>query len=365
MRDGSLWAVPFDLATQQINGSEVMLIEKIDSPPLTSTYTLSGKGDLIYLEGELVADGAPRSTLSWVDRSGVETPLEMEAMPFAAPELSPDGNRVALALLAQQSTDIWSYELARGTLSRITFSNNAHSPLWSPDGARIIYSTPAGPESINANGIGEVEKLASSLPSNLGTFFPTAITPDASDILTYVGGGNARAIYRLRQTPEQTTMTPLLNAPEYVETAAALSPDGRWLAYVTNETGQDEVYVRPYPDIDGGKWQISTNGGISPRWSSANGELFYRNPRGNLVETYAVAITNDEQFSAAIPELLFSSRHYALASNSYMVTADGQRFLMMRPATSSTATGAIVDTNLILVENFAEEVRRLVPADPI
>ncbi len=146
--------------------------------------------------------------------------------------------------------------------------------------------------------------------------------------------------------------------------AAALSPDGHWLAYVSDETGQDEVYVRPYPDIDSGKWRISTAGGGSPRWATDTGELFYRNPTDSLVETYSVAISADGQFSAAIPELLFSSEYAEQVSNSYMVAADGQRFLMMRPEFASNRTGAMVDTNLVLVENFAEELRRLVPADP-
>jgi len=363
MREGSLWAVPFDLGALQINGNEVMLIENIESLRVATTYTVSDDGDLIYLEGGLV-DNSQRSTFSWVDRSGAESPIEMEPMRFAAPELSPDDNRVAVVIGTLQETDVWSYELARGTLSRITFSGVAHSPLWSPAGDRIIYSTPTGPESIGASGIGAAGQLATIVPEAGGVFFPTTITPDSTDILTYVGGGSARAIYRFRQTPEQTTVTPLLNSPEYLETAPAISPDGRWLAYVSRETGQDEVYVRPYPDINSGKWQISTGGGISPRWAAGTGELFYRNRTDNLVETYAVSIAEGGQFSAAIPELLFSSAHYALGANSYMVAADGQRFLMMRPDSSAAVFGTTLDTDLILVENFAEEVRRLVPADP-
>ena len=115
MRDGSLWAVPFNLGALQINGSEVMLIENIESLAIASTYTLSDNGDLIYLEGDETDRGFPKSTLSWVDRSGVETPIEMEPLAFTAPELSPDDSRVALVIVGEQGTDIWSYELARST----------------------------------------------------------------------------------------------------------------------------------------------------------------------------------------------------------------------------------------------------------
>tara|TARA_R110002167_G_scaffold13915_2_gene57098 strand:- start:3151 stop:5313 length:2163 start_codon:yes stop_codon:yes gene_type:complete len=362
MREGSLWAVPFDLEALQINGSEVMLIENIESLNIATTFTVSDEGDLVYLAGGFT-NAAPKSTFSWVDRSGAETPIEMEPMAFTAPELSPDDSRVAVALISPEGTDIWNYELARGTLSRITFSGDANSPLWSPNGDSIIYSRPNGPESMSASGIGTPEQLANIVPEAGGIFFPTTITPDATDILTYVGGGNARAIYRFRQSLEQTTVSPLLDSPEFSESAPAISPDGRWLAYVSRETGQDEVYVRPYPDVDSGKWQISTGGGISPRWAADTGELFYRNSTDNLIETYAVKISEDGQFSAAIPELLFSNDHYALLANSYMVAADGQRFLMMRPDASTSAVGDSVDTNLVLVQNFAEELRRQVPAD--
>ena len=151
--------------------------------------------------------------------------------------------------------DIWSYDLERGTLSRVTFSALVSFPLWSIDGDRLIYGTSMGIRSINSTDLGQVEELTN--PGTLIDFqLPTSITPDGQQILFTQGSEQIQNVHTLNMTPEHQS-TPLINS-EFAERGAAISPDGHWLAYTSNETGRAEVYVRPYPEIETGKWQIST-----------------------------------------------------------------------------------------------------------
>lgn len=143
-----------------------------------------------------------------------------------------------------------------------------------------------------------------------------------------------------------------------------ISPNGRWLAYVTEETGRNEVYLRPWPDIDSNKWQISTGGGGDPRWAADTGELFFRNRTEDGIETWTVTIATEGEFNAGIPELLFISDHlYSGVPGNYSVAADGQRLMMLKPVAEEDLEPVAVDTNLVLIDNFAAELRRRVPAE--
>ena len=371
MRESSLWAVPFDSDNQQISGAEVRLIEGIHGIEGSgaATYTLSSSGDLVYLPGENTESSfLQKSTLSWVDRSGNETSLEMVPQAYRTPRLSPDGNRVALTVyLVGEFSDIWSFELDRGTLSRITFSPHVWSPIWSPDGNRLMYDTSEGIRSINSTGIGKPETLL-TVPSELisGRSL-TAFTADGTELLYSEGGRGpdiitASGIHKLSLAPEHTTSPVIVS--DFIEEGGIISPDGHWLAYVTEETGRNEVYLRPWPDIDSNKWQISTGGGGDPQWAADTGELFFRNRTEDGIETWTVTLATEGEFNASIPELLFTSDHlYFDMPGNYSVAADGQRFMMLKPVAEEDLEPVAIDTNLVLVENFAAELRRRVPAD--
>ena len=153
---------------------------------------------------------------------------------------------------------------------------------------------------------------------------------------------------------------PVLAAPTYSERQADLSPDGRWLAYESDESGRPEIYVRPFPDINAGRWQVSTNGGTEPLWSRDGREIFFRS--GNAF--MAATVETSTSFSAGNPELLFENRYYGGVGNApqggraYDVSVNGSQFLMIKPVEASTAAPRI-----IIVENWVDEVRRLAPTN--
>ena len=288
---------------------------------------------------------------------------------FLWPVLSPDGNRVALTISQYAlglNNELWSYDLERGTLSRITYSNDVWSPLWTADGDRLIYGTPQGIRSINSTGVGQIEELSNITEVTQFAPMPTSISPDGQQLLftNYaLDQGNVQDIHTLNLTPEHQ-FAPLINS-EFTENGAVISPDGRWVAYLSNETGRNELYVRPYPEIETGKWQISTDAGAWPMWSSSGKELFYRNHwvEGDT-QTLVVAIESEPEFSAGTPQLLFTSDH---KNNwgAYAVSDDAQRLLMLKPVVSRTLDQVAIPTNVVLVDNFDEELKRLVPADPL
>lgn len=370
MRSGDLWAVPFKLDAMQINGAEVRVIEAIDGSTTGggATYTLSSSGDLIYLP-EVGGNQIQRrnTILSWVDRTGAETPLEIKPQNYVQPRLSPDGSKVAVVVQAQPSSDIWAYDLVRSTLSRVTYEGLVQSPLWSPTGNELIFTTPTGIRSASVNGIGESEVLLSTPASLADIYVPSTFSPDSMQLVYSLMTGSPTSagpefsdILSLSMAPEHTSSSVI--ATDFIERDAAISPNGLWLAYTSNEAGRDEVFVRPYPDTDNDKHLVSTEGGNHPQWATDTGELFYQNETDAGTETYTVGIAPGSDFVASIPELLFTSDHfyYRFFSN-YSVAADGQRFMMLTAVEG--AEPIAIDTNLVLIDNFAAELIRRVPAD--
>lgn len=368
-RQGDLWAVPFEIETLRVVGPELIIQEDLEGVGTAGmlNYKLSSEGRLVYLVGgnaqQITLTGA-RGIISWVDRDGKETPLEMVPQLIANPRLSPDGSRVAVTVGDRniRGSDIWIYDLTRQTFSRVTFSEDAYGPLWSWDGERIYFSNPGGIHTVNANGIGNIETLlpASALTSG---WLLNSSTADGTMLLLQQDKENdvIDDIQAYDFNREQLT-TPLLDSA-FFEANARISPNGKWLAYVVDETGEFQVYVRPYPDVNSGKWMISRNGGGEPMWAEETGELFYRRRTDDpfQFETYVVSIAEGEAFSAGEPELLFTSDHDYRVPGNYQVSADGQRLLMIKPVERRNLQ-TTYPRNLVLVENFATELRRIAPA---
>jgi len=302
-------------------------------------------------------------TLVWVSRDGEATHLEADHQPgqYASPRVSPDGSRVAVSLAEDPGgggglSDLWVFDLTRGTRSRITFEgNNRFFPVWTHDGTRLTWAD--GITSANrlvwapADGSGPV----STLLEKAGPQFPTDWSPDGQVLAFYESHPETqRDLWVLpmsgNQTPELFLRTP------FQERAATFSPDGRWLAYVSNKSGQDEVYVRPYPG-PGEEHVISTRGGKEPVWSPDGHELFYR----RADEMMVVAVDTAEMFHAGPPTVMFVGR-YDLDNSAgglggvpnYDVAPDGQRFVMVKETTADPP-------QLIVVLNWHQELKARVP----
>jgi eukaryotic-like serine/threonine-protein kinase len=327
--------------------------------PAFANYAVSQDGTLVYATGSATVD---TRALLWVDREGREEPIAAPLRTYTSPRISPDGRKVALNA-RDQDQDIWIWDTVRETLTRLTFDpGQDRFPLWSPDGERIAYSSQrkiGSDVSFNtavdwqaADGTGMPERLAVSL----GQIFPTSFSPDAAAILVYGTNTDSAAnpnddiaIVRLEG---EDGPTPLL-ATTFGERMPDLSPDGHWLAYVSDESGQEEVYVRPFPDINAGRWQVSTGGGTEPLWARDGTELFYRN--GDAL--YTVPIQTDPRFEQGNPQIVFQGRYYAgQGGRAYDVSSDGRRFLMLKQVEDSSAR-----TRIVVVLNWFTELERLAP----
>jgi len=357
--EDGLFAVAFDPDNLTVSGGSVPLVQGVRRASVGLTgvanYDVSQDGTLTYVTGGV---GAVERTLVWVDRAGREAPLGVPPRTYVNPRISPDGTTVALDV-RDQDFDIWTWGLARETLTRLTFDPGEDEfPVWSPDGLRITFSSTRESGSAftsglfwrAADGSGSVERLAESS----GQIFPTSFLPDATGVVAFGTGMGANDDIALIRLEGEDRMTPLLET-DFEESYPQVSPDGRWLVYVSDESGSEEIYVRPFPDIDAGRWQVSTGGGTQPLWARNGRELFYRNGEAMI----AVLVETDPSFAAGNTEVVFEG-DYVLTQGgpNYDVSPDGDRFLMIRPVEDASATPQI-----IVVQNWFEELKRLAPVE--
>jgi Tol biopolymer transport system component len=359
--DGAVLAAPFNQDKLKLTGPAVPLFDGVMTKPFGSAdIAISPSGSLAYVPGMASSAGGV-AELVYVNREGVVTPLNppVSFNPSAnrGLSLSPDGTRIALDVVGVASADIWIKQLPAGPLSRLTFDGIASNrPRWTPDGRSVIYlSTPdSGPPSVwkrRADGSTAAE-LVWRVP---GRQMGEALLSGDGQWLIYriVQADGNRDIYGVR--PRRDTMpTPLLTGP-FMEQGAALSPDGRWLAYTSNESGQDEIFVRPFPNTNAGRWQISTRGGSSALWAHSGRELFFEGANGDFM---VVPITPGATLSPGEPRRLFPLGGALFGSAIvpyYDLTPDDKRFVMVRLAAVNQAPGA---GQLVVVENWLEELRR-------
>jgi serine/threonine-protein kinase len=344
----TLAVVPFDAGTLAVRGQPVTL-----DVPGDAEFAVSDEGTLIY-----TSDIAPApSTLVWVDRQGREEPLGAPPMNYLYPRISPDGRRVALDVVELADRDIWIWDLQRRVLERFTV-DPAGNPLmaWSPDGSRLAFGSDRfGPTTTYwqaADGSGSPERLVEGPRIQM----PVSFTPDNRLLFSEEVPGEGRNIMALRL--DTRAIEPLIRTPTN-ELMAEVSPDGRWVAYDSNESGRFEIYVRPYPDTSRGRWQISTGGGRQPLWSRDGRELFYRDFSGAVM---GARVAPGPTFAAAAVTKILDGRNYTGggsygSSRRFDVARDG-RFLMVKVG----ARDAAASPSLVLVQNWFEELRRLAPA---
>ena len=359
---GTLRAVGFDPDRLELTSNNpVPVVENVNTKTSgAANFSLSGNGSLVYVSGGDAASSGPPRTLVWVDREGREEPLAVESGPYTTPRVSPDGTRVAVDRFDPANWDVWIHDVARRTLSRVTTdSADDNHPLWTLDGERLVFqSNREGARGLfwkAADGTGSTDRLMES--ESPGFVGPAGWSPDGNSLIfgeVLLGTGFDVGVLSM----EGDRQSELLLQTEFAEWAPTVSPDGEWLAYYTDETGQEEVYAQRFPDL-GDKRQISVDGGREPLWSPDGRELFYRSSSGLM----AVPIDTEPTFRAGTPETVFE-QPYALfrGRRNYDISPDGQRFLMIKEGAAGGAPSAPA-AQIVVVENWFGELQRLVPVD--
>jgi serine/threonine protein kinase/Tol biopolymer transport system component len=358
--ENSLLAVPFNLEKLEVEGEPVSLVEGVLDTGGGPQYAISDLGTLIYMPGTAIGTARAQRTLVWLDRKGKEEQLAFKPDDYSDPRISPDGTRVAVAVQPAGKSDIWILDLVRKNMTRLTFDENgASSPQWTLDAQRIIFSSAQGLCWKAADGTGKVETLA-SVPDK--SAYPSSWADDGKTLILIAHG--VSFVDEIGALPmEDDRKYRSLLQEKYNETLPKISPGGRWMAYTSDVSGQYEVYVRPFPELDKGQWQVSTGRGDSPLWSPDGRELFYRN--GDSV--MAVAVQTEAAFKAGIPGTLFRGMYVYVSVGGYDlhtwdISPDGKRFLMMKEAVSAGKPAAAETPRKInIVLNWLEELKQRVP----
>ena len=356
--DGALLAAPFDQDRFELTGPAVPLLEGVMTKAFGAVdLAISASGSLAYVPG-LASSAGGVAELVYVTRAGAATPLDppvtYNPSGNRAISLSPDGARLALDVTSG-SPDIWVKQLPSGPLSRLTFEGNGSSrPTWTADGQSVLYLyTPdSGQSSVwkkRADGSAAAE-LVWRAPN--GPIAEATLSANGEWLIYRVNtqdGG--RDIFGVRPGRD-TVPTPLLTG-RFAEQGAALSPDGKWLAYASNESGRFEIFVRPFPNTGSGRWQISTQGGVAARWSRSGHELYFEGANGDFM---AVPIAPGATFAPGEPRRLFRVSGSFVQSNGvpfYDLTPGDSGFVMVRLAAVSSAPGA---GQIVVVDNWDVEL---------
>jgi serine/threonine protein kinase/Tol biopolymer transport system component len=357
----NLYVVPFDLDTLEATDGPVPIIEG-------ARYfaAISDSGTLVYIPGpQITGTDEARRTLVWVDRAGKEETLSAEPDAYYYPKISPDGSKIALTIRDGENQDIWIWDTVRETMTRLTFYEGQDiQSIWTHDGNRIVFRSARDEGGIYwkaADGTGEVEFLGSA-PDRM--LLPWSWSSDGNTlVMSEVGSVTEIEIGMLSMEGDRAHKR--LLQEDYIEMQPKISPAGRWMAYTSFESGQSEIYVRPFPDVDEGKWQVSKDGGLTPLWSPDGKELFYRGPDGIM----AVSVDSEPTFKLGKSKFLFGDIYVGLAGGGmeghpWDIHPDGKRFLMMKePETTADESTAETPRKIIIVMNWFEELKQRVPVD--
>jgi Tol biopolymer transport system component len=341
VRNGSLFVVGFDPERMEVKGASVPAVEGVmmGASNGDADFAVSEQGTLVFQPGTLTSF---QRNLLWMDRNGKASNITGDTKPYSSPALSPDGKRIALTLEGS-SFDVWVYDLERGTLTKVSFGADDYRPQWSPDGRMIAYdSSKSGAQQVYVkHGVVQGDEIM------------VTSGPENKEFLGWTADGRELVFARLNKdsgwdiyaasVEGDHKVRPLVVGP-FNQLGAHVSPDGKWLAYVSDESGQPEVFVQAMSDPST-RAQISSEGGITPRWSRSGNELFFRSKNRVL----SVKFGSGRAFNPSKPVVLFEDkREWA----GYDVAADG-RFVVARPA-ENRSTG----TQINVVLNWFEEMKR-------
>ena len=358
-----LFALPFDLASLEVSGGPVPVVEGVrrtvsSTDAATVNYGFSDRGTLIYVPGSV----GSRSILALADRNGAVEPLDVPPMSYVSPRLSPDGSSLVVEVSSNEGSGIWVYELEGDTqIRRLTLEGNNIRPIWTPDGERVTFASDReGTPGIYwqpADGSGVPDRLTTAEEGT--AHWPESWSPDGKTLSFAVVSGTESAIWTL--SPDSGTNPEVfVDEPGSRQRVSVFSPDGKWLAYHSNEVGgRAEVYVQPFPKT-GAKHRITQQRGSSPLWSPDGKELLYNNSSGPRL--MGIDITTEPTFTFGNEQVLgmqgfFSPRGGIKA---YDITPDGQRFLMIFPQGGADSTeSSSQQINVVL--NWFEELKERVP----
>jgi len=355
-REGTLYAAPLDHDRLELAGTPAPVLEgvKFDTRNGGAQYAFSESGTLIYRAGGSIEVD---SSLALFDRDGNESPVIEEVRNYGTPRFSPDGRKLAISIFDPDGaeSDIWVHDLDRDTLTRLTFGERKDNhPVWSPDGTTVAFASYREGVMPNlylksADGSGEARRLSTAEEPQ----WPLAFTPDGKYLIYNVWNSETLGDLVVMPLESDEPAKPFLDTP-FWEVSADLSPDGRWLAYNSNESGRSEVYVRPFPKA-AGKWLISTDGGRFPKWSPDGKELFYIDGQrlmGVPVES------RENSFVAGKPQQIASKKFGGPpAARPYDISPDGTRFVVVK---NESAEGVVDQNHLTFVFNWFDEVSRMV-----
>jgi serine/threonine-protein kinase len=365
LKYGTLMAVGFDPERLELKGAPVAMLDNVMqaiNPPSFADETGAGQfsvsedGTLAFVEGGIFP--TPRRDIVWVDRKGRATILPIEAAPYFAPQVSPDGKRIAFHSVRERIREylIWVYDISRQTTTRVTLDGDHAWPIWSPDGKSLAFRAV----------VSSAFHLA-LMPSS-GTATPELLTTSQYTVTpsSWSASAKALAFMETRNSVSQIWILPMegdrkpklfLQTPFSV-THADFSPDGRWITYVSSESGSQEVYVQPYPG-PGEKIRVSPNGGHSPAWAKNGRELFYQ--RGNSpLQTMAVDVETAKTFQSGQPHLLFEGFYGVNGPmRGYDVTPDGEHFVLTGRRAADVPEPPVKQMHIVL--NWTEELKRRVP----
>jgi eukaryotic-like serine/threonine-protein kinase len=360
LREGTLMAAPFDLERLEMRGSALPAVEGV-MQAINATlsqlnsgagqFSLSRSGCLVYVSGGTFPD--PEVELVWVDRRGkVEPMVSFGARPVATPRLSPDGQKLAFFTVGRNS-DLWVYDIPRGTSTKLTSEGRVTSVDWTPDGTRLTFGfSKAGVFNIYWmpwDGSRPMEQLTKSEHFQL----PASWSPDGQ-VLSFIDFSSTKSLGIWMFRKDNLQASPFL-VTKFIEASPEFSPDGKWLAHDSNESGRFEVYVTPFP-VPGQKTMISNEGGRAPLWSRNGRELFYWDLASSKL--MVVEVTTQPAFYSSRPRVLFEFRSvFSSPLRNYEISLDNQRFLISkRPEFKPVAV-----TQLNIVLNWFEELKRIVP----
>ncbi len=363
-RGGALMGVRFDVDALEIRGDPVQLLERNIDVNTPRTFSIARDGTLSEVLGSDDA-GFAAQQLVWVDRTGRQELVDSAMSPLRMIvaganhgwSLSPDGRRLAIGLQTAAGDNVWVKQLPRGALTRISFDQigSAFRPKWTPDGRSVVYLSPADVRIRRADGAGR-DSVMMVWQANEVLF-----APDGKTMILRAGAAGSvtggRNLYVMR-IGEDSLPRPLLAAPNFDETSPALSPDGRWLLYQSDESGRNEIYLRPFPDVDRVRVQVSVSGGVAPLWARNGREIFFLSADWRMM---AASFTAAATPTIGAPRVLFDVPADLLGverafSTPWDVAADG-RFLMTRLVESESSRRAAI----VLTHNFFTELRAKLP----
>ena len=349
---GGVFAAPFDVERLELLADPAPVLEGVQTKLRVANLAISSGGTLAYVAADDPSAPAlvPRRRLVWVDRSGQRQPIPAPPRPYRHPQLDPSGRRVALEIF-DEDRDIWIWDFERSDLERIVARNlpASFSPVWSLDGLELFSGIENAIWRHSADGSGEAELLFQSTAQ----VYPLSLSQDGRSLLHRSQTDSADLHVLDLETLDSR---PLLTSPGH-EYAGEISPDGQWLLYQSDESGQTEVFVRRFPESENWRRKISVDGGHHALWGPDGREIFYRTEEGVVMR---VSVDTGNGFQPSVPERLFADDFFSLGGlfgNQWDIAPDGQRFLMIENESEDEAPRP----RIVVVQNWFDELERLAP----